>query len=329
MTKVRWGILSTAKIAQEQLIPAIQRSTNAEVIAIASNSGKADDVAANFGIQKVYESYDALLQDPDIDAVYIPLPNHLHKKWTIEAAKQGKHVLCEKPASLVAEETEEMVNVCKDENVKFMEAFMYQFHPQHERVREIIKSGEIGEVKHMRVSFSFYLAEMEGNIRMDPKTGGGSIYDIGCYAIHSIRHLLQVEPTEVSVRATIDEKFGVDTSAFAYLKLENGIQATFDCSFEMTFRSEYEIVGTKGLIRVPRAFRPDNNGGEGIVQVHIDGEMREEKIVGDIYKSEVELFSDAILKNIDPPYSGEKALKNMRVIDACYESIKTGQPVKM
>jgi D-xylose 1-dehydrogenase (NADP+, D-xylono-1,5-lactone-forming) len=329
MEKVRWGILSTAKIAQKSLIPAFERANNAVVTGIASSSGKAEEAAAQFNIAKAYSSYEAMLQDPDIDAVYIPLPNHLHKKWTIEAAKRGKHILCEKPASLTAEETKEMVDFCRESNVKFMEAFMYQFHPQHERVREIIKSGEIGEVKYMRASFSFFLAQPEGNVRMDSEKGGGSLYDVGCYAIHSIRKILGAEPVEVDVHANIDSDYQVDTSAFGYMKMENGVHAHFDCSFDMVFRAEYEVIGTEGQIKVPRAFRPDNHGGEGLVIVQIGEETREEKIVADIYREEVEHISQVILENGEPSYSGENAIQNMRVIEACYQSIHTGNIIKL
>jgi D-xylose 1-dehydrogenase (NADP+, D-xylono-1,5-lactone-forming) len=329
MEKVRWGILSTAKIAQKSLIPAFERANNAVVTGIASSSGKAEEAAAQFNIAKAYSSYEAMLQDPDIDAVYIPLPNHLHKKWTIEAAKRGKHILCEKPASLTAEETKEMVDFCRESNLKFMEAFMYQFHPQHERVREIIKSGEIGEVKYMRASFSFFLAQPEGNVRMDSEKGGGSLYDVGCYAIHSIRKILGAEPVEVDVHANIDSDYQVDTSAFGYMKMENGVHAHFDCSFDMVFRAEYEVIGTEGQIKVPRAFRPDNHGGEGLVIVQIGEETREEKIVADIYREEVEHISQVILENGEPSYSGENAIQNMRVIEACYQSIHTGNIIKL
>lgn len=329
MKKVRWGILSTAKIAQKTLIPAFGRAENAVVAGIASSSGKAEDVAKQFNIAKSYASYEEMLQDPEIDAVYIPLPNHLHKKWTIEAAKHGKHILCEKPASLNAEETKEMVEYCREKNVKFMEAFMYQFHPQHDRVREIIKSGEIGEVKYMRASFSFLLAQRDDNIKTNPEKGGGSLYDVGCYAIHAIRNIVGREPISVQARATIDSDYQVDTSAFGYMQMDNGVHAYFDCSFDMVFRAEYEVIGTVGQIKVPRAFRPDNHGGEGLVIVQKDGVTREEKINCDIYKSEVEHISQAILEDSEPSYTGENAIQNMRIIEACYQSIKTGTMIQL
>ena len=163
MSTVKWGILSTAGIARKQLIPAFGRATNAEVVAIASSSGieKAKEVADKFSIEKAYGNYESLLDDPAIDAVYIPLPNHLHKKWTIAAAKKGKHILCEKPAAVNTDEFQEMKSICMEHQVIFMEAFMYQFHPQHERARKIIDSGEIGEVSYIRAAHSFYLLRGE------------------------------------------------------------------------------------------------------------------------------------------------------------------------
>lgn len=329
MKKVRWGVLSTADIGLKQVIPAIFKSENAEMAAISSRNSKSKTVAAKLVIPKAYESYEQLLEDPDIDAVYIPLPNHLHREWTIKAAKAGKHVLCEKPASLTSFETREMVEVCQEQGVKFMEAFMYQFHPQHRRVREIIASGEIGEVRLFKSSFSFYLENRKENIRMGKEMGGGSVYDVGCYTIHAARYIMGSEPFEVQMDAVIDELAGVDTSATGVLKFNNGVKAIIDCSFDMAGRDEYEVVGTKGIIRVPYAFRPDVNGGIGQVIISTDGVVREEKIPGDIYRLEIELFSRAILEGIDPVYSGEETIRNMEVIDACYRSIQEGKPVKM
>lgn len=322
LRKVRWGILSTAEIARTQVIPAIIQAKNAEVAAISSSSGRGSETALEFRIPKLHNSYEELLNDPEIDAVYIPLPNHLHKHWVIEAAKKGKHVLCEKPAALNAEDATEMVNVCRENNVKFMEAFMYQFHPQHQRVKEIIASGKIGEVKLMRSSFSFLLEQKDGNIRMDKDKGGGSLYDIGSYCIHAIRFILDSEPVSVEVHGEMDPNTGVDLSAVCVLKLENGVKAFFDCSFDMAFRNEYEIIGTKGRIIVPRAFRPDINGGEGIIIVQNDSVETIERIHGYLYLTEVEHFSNAILEDSPIMYTGESMIKNMRVIDACYQALE-------
>jgi D-xylose 1-dehydrogenase (NADP+, D-xylono-1,5-lactone-forming) len=323
MRKIRWGILSTAHIAQTQVIPAIIRSSNAEVIGIASRGEEqAKELASAFSIPKHYDSYENLLRDQEIEAVYIPLPNHLHKEWVIEAAKHGKHVLCEKPASLSSEEAKEMVQFCREQNVKFMEAFMYQFHPQHRRVDEILASGELGEIKLMRASFSFYLESREENIRMNKKMGGGSIYDVGCYGIHSIRSLLKTEPVEVRAYANLDSTSGVDLSAVISMKLANGVKAVVDCSMDMAFRHEYEMVGTKGRLTVPRAFRPDINEGEGLIIVHSEQGFRIEKIHGDQYKNQMEYFSQAIMEDFFPYDQAENTIVNMQVIEVCYQSIE-------
>jgi len=329
MGKVRWGIVSTADIAQTQVIPAILRSENAEVAAISSRGDQARQVASKLNIPIYYESYEQMLHDDNIEAVYIPLPNHLHKQWVIEAARHGKHVLCEKPAALTVEETKEMVEACQKNNVKFMEAFMYQFHPQHERVQEIINSGEIGEVKFMRASFSFYLENKEGNIRMKKEMGGGSLYDVGCYGIHAIRNILKSEPTEIQVFAKKDDLSGVDMSSIIYMTLENGIPALVDCSFEMAFRNEYEIVGTKGRIQVPKAFRPDVDGEKGKIIIYSESIIRTEEPAGDQYRNQIEHFSQAIIEDFTPSYSVENTLKNMRVLDACIKSIESKDIVKL
>ena len=206
------------------------------------------NIAKTFSIPKVYDHYEELLQDPEIDAVYIPLPNHLHKEWVLKAAQYGKHVLCEKPAALTTAEAEEMATYCEEKNVKFMEGFMYQFHPQHERVREIIASGEIGEVKLIQSTHTYYLANRETNIRMDKSKGGGSLYDVGSYSIHAIRYILQIEPVEVFAQADIDPETGIKLTTRAFLKLANGGNSMVVSSFDMTRCNEYDVIGTKGYI---------------------------------------------------------------------------------
>lgn len=334
MTKVRWGVLSTAVIAQEQQIPALQRAENAEVTAIATSSHieKAQVIAEKFNIEKTYDSYEKLLNDPDIDAVYIPLPNHLHKKWVIAAAKKGKHILCEKPAAINATEFIEMQKVCSEHDVLFMEAFMYFFHPQHERVRQIIDSGEIGEITYAQAGFSFYIEEEDKaeNIRLSDKKGGGSIYDVGCYAIHALRNVLDSEPKSVHVHTLTDETYHVDTDVVGYLTFENGVRATFDASFNLAMRHEYRLFGTEGSIVVPRAYRPDIYGGEAQIIVEKGNKTRTEIVNGDQYKNQVEHISQAILAGEQQTiHDPNNTLHNMHVIDACYESIKTGRKVKL
>ncbi|RKQ32472.1 Gfo/Idh/MocA family protein [Oceanobacillus halophilus] len=333
MTKVKWGILSTANIAQEALLPAFTRSTNAEVIAIASNNvQKAKGIADRFQINKVYDSYEKLLEDPDIQAVYIPLPNHLHKEWVMRAAEKGKHILCEKPAGLDYTEVKEMLTACRAMNVLFMEAFMYQFHPQHQRVKDIIASGEIGEVTLMNSAFSYFLTNKEENIRMSQEKGGGSLYDVGCYPIHAICNIFGEEPEEVFAQAIIDETYKVDTDVVAQLTFPSGKMAKLDASFRLTFRNEYEVIGSKGKMMISNAFRPDVEGGDGLVKVETEDGIREEVINGDIYRGEIEHFSEAIQMQKEVhqlQQTPEQTINTAKIIDACFESMKTGHKVRL
>ena len=328
--KVRWGIVSTAAIAKDVMIPAIHRADYAEVVAIASESGRADQVAQELGISKAYDSYEKLLDDRDVDAVYIPLPNSMHAEWTIKAAKRKKHVLCEKLAALCEEDVRHMIEACEQNSVLFMEAFMYQFHPQHERVKQLLAAGEIGEIKYMRAHFSFDLRDRETNIRMNAELGGGSLYDVGCYCVHSIRHVLDAEPVELFVQSRLDPGHSVDLTTNGWMKMKNGVRAQFTCSFEMFPQNEYEVVGTKGKIVVSRAYRPDVDGGEGRITVATaDGNVREETVSGDQYALQIEHFSRAVLEGTPLLYSPERMIQQARALDACRTSMKTGAIVRL
>ncbi|WP_186580774.1 Gfo/Idh/MocA family protein [Aquibacillus kalidii] len=329
MTNVKFGVLSTAKIGLEQVIPAIKRSEYAEVLAIASRDDKSIKIAEEMAIPKAYTSYEELLDDPEIDAVYIPLPNNLHKHWVIEAAKKGKHVLCEKPATLNSEELAEIFEVCEKYGVTFMEAFMYQFHPQHDKVKELIMSGEIGDVSFMRSSFSFLLDDLT-NIRMVKELGGGSLYDVGCYTLHSIRNIIGQEPTKVYASAKLQPETGVDTTVAGVMSFANGVEASFDCSFDSTSRQTYEVVGSNGTIEVLGAFRPDQNeDGKGIIRVKKDGEVSEQKVESDQYKEQVDNFANAILNQTEPRYTKDDMMKQMKLLEACLQSIDSGESVKL
>ncbi|MBM7570269.1 Gfo/Idh/MocA family protein [Aquibacillus albus] len=330
MRKVKWGVLSTANIGLEQVIPAIERSNNCEVVAIASRGEKAKQTAEELGITTAYTSYEGLLQDPEIEAVYIPLPNSMHKEWVIKAAEHGKHILCEKPAALNLSELEEMLAACEQHGVTFMEAFMYQFHPQHEKVKALIQDGEIGEVASMRASFSFVLNDGE-NIRLIPELGGGSMYDVGCYTIHVIRNILDEEPVNVYASSKIHPQFNVETNTAGVLTFANGVQATFDSSFEAMSRQTYQVVGSKGKIDVNGAFRPDTlEGGAGIIQLTKEnGEVEEFAVEGDQYKLQVEHFAQCVIENKQPSYSKEKIRNQMKVFDASLQSMNNGSNVAL
>ncbi|MBE4907851.1 Gfo/Idh/MocA family oxidoreductase [Bacillus luteolus] len=327
MQKVRWGVLSTANIAREAFIPAALASKYADIIAIGSGNDIVEIIARNFSIPTIYPSYDELLDCDEIDAVYIPLPNSMHEQWVKKAAAKGKHVLCEKPAGLSEKSLEEMVSVCLKNNVLFMEAFMYQFHPQHERVKEIIRLGVIGEVQQIEATFSFELNQHSPNIRLDKSLGGGSLFDVGCYCIHTFSLLLESLPKEVSAWANLKE---VDLTANGRLVYDNGVQALFECSFEKPFKHEYTIIGTEGKITVPRAYRPDVTQGEGIIRIDkVGNNPKTESILADPYVNQIDYFSKAILDGRLDEELVQTSFQTIKIIETCYKSIETGTTIKL
>ncbi|MBU9720574.1 MULTISPECIES: Gfo/Idh/MocA family protein [Bacillaceae] len=315
---MKWGLLGASGIARSALMPAFERAENTEVVAVASLSGKGQAFAEEFNIPKVYNDYEAMLQDQEIDAVYISLPNDLHKEWTIKAAEHGKHVLCEKPAATTYSDAKEMIDACEKHGVKFLEAFMYQFHPQHECVREIIQSGEIGEVNLMKASFSFYLDTTEENIRLDKEKGGGAIFDIGCYGLHSVFAVLESKPVEINRVADIHSELEVDLSDLISMKMENGVLAQVDCSFQQPFKQSYEVIGTKGRIKVLAAYRPDvvAEDGPGTIVIETDEGTREEVVTGDQYKLEVDALTEAVTAGRSLEKYSDLTLTYLKTIEA-------------
>ena len=327
---LKWGVLSTAQIGVTQVIPAIQRSHNGQVVAIASrNVEKAKQIAEELDVEQAYGSYEELLDDPAIDAVYIPLPNALHKEWVIKAAEKKKHVLCEKPVAVSAAELEEMIAACEKNGVTFMEAFMYQFHPQHNKVKQLIADGVIGEVASLRASFTFYLDDLS-NIRLSQDLAGGSMFDVGCYTLHSIRHILGDEPVSVYAAQNKRVDFQVDTTMAGVLHFADGKLGIFDSSFDAVDQNVYEVSGSKGRIIVNGAYRPDTNEtGDGEIIVKANGETQVHQVPGDQYKLMVEHFAEAILENKPLYYHTEKMRNQMKVLDAVYRSAKSHQIEKI
>ena len=327
--KLRWGVLSTANIGRAAVNPAIQASHNGELLAVASRAAhKAHEFAKEHGIPKHFGGYMALLEDTDIDAVYIPLPNSMHREWTIKAAEKGKHILCEKPLGLNAAECEDMLAAARANNVRLMEAFMYRFHPQTEKVLELVRSGALGELRLVHSSFSFRLPQAY-NIRLDAELGGGALMDVGCYCLNISRTVVGSEPVEAWAFAHRAES-GVDDELTSMLRFENGVMAQFDCAFTMTRRQEYEVVGTDASLKVPVAFVP---GTEDTVLYERRGrnEAVRHSIPGtDEYRLMVEHFTDCVLHNRPLRYPAEDAIANMHAIDALYRSaMNGGKPEKL
>lgn len=319
--KIRWGILSTANIGKIAVIPAIQHSRNGEVTAVASRQHDiASEFAGGLGIPKAYGSYEELLRDPEVDALYIPLPNSMHKEWTVKALNAGKHVLCEKPLALNAAECMEMDAAAKANERKLMEAFMYRFHPRMETAIDMVQNGEIGELSLLDSSFNFQLRTMT-NIRRNPELGGGALMDVGCYCVNSIRTLLGRQPVGVTARAVwIDT--GVDDQLSGILDFGNGVQAHFDCGF-VTPRREHLIAGgSTGWMELPHAFLPGTNDVDILLSKASDGDKVISIEGADEYQRMVEHFSDCILNNSEVRYPVTEAADNMRVIEALLRSAR-------
>jgi xylose dehydrogenase (NAD/NADP) len=329
MMKINWGILGCAGIAEKAFIPAIQESGNGILYGIASRDSKrAWDWALGFGFRKSYHNYQALLEDREIDAIYVPLPNNLHAEWAARAAEAGKHVLCEKPMALNAEEVRQMAKAAKKAGVLLMEGFMYRFHPQIERALEIIRAKEIGEVRTVHSSFTFNRAFGDTNYRLSPEMGGGALYDVGCYTISLARLVFGEEPQSVFARARMDPRTGVDLTGSALLEFTRGRAAHCDWSFESHFQSRLLAVGSEGSVVLDRAF----SGKDSDVEVRIakgDRTITDRIPRVNMFARMIEHFGDCIFKRTPLRYPPEDAEKNMRAIDACFKSLKTGHPAQV
>jgi predicted dehydrogenase len=310
MTKIRWGVLGVAKIATTKVIPAMQRASNLEVAAIASRDlSRARTAAEQLGIPKAYGSYEELLADPSIDAIYNPLPNHLHVPWSIRAAEAGKHVLCEKPIGLSVAETRELLAVRDNAGVKIGEAFMARTHPQWLRAAELVREGRIGELRVVSGYFSYFNRDPK-NVRNIADIGGGGIMDIGCYPITLSRMIFAAEPLRVHAFLDRDPEFKTDRLASVILEYPAG-HASFTCSTQLVPYQKMHIFGTTGRIEIEIPF---NAPPDKPTRIFVN-EVVEEFPVCDQYTIQGELFSRAILENTEVPVPLEDALKNMAVIE--------------
>lgn len=327
--KTNWGILGCARIAQSALVPAIREAKNGVLYGIAARDEKrAREWARKYKFKKFYKDYQALLDDRDIDAVYIPLPNHLHCEWACRAARAGKHVLCEKPLALNSGEVREMIGEAYKANVLLMEAFMYRFHPQTKKTLQLLDSGEIGNVRFFRSSFTFMYIGDEENYRWSPEMGGGALYDVGCYTINAARLVFNEEPISIYARAHLHPRLQVDLSTSMLLEFPQNKIALLDCSFESQFQSYFEIVGTEGRIALPRSYSAKLLDVPILV---LKGDRLRTITIpsANQYTRMVEHFGECIIKNHPPSYPAEDSFKNMQVIEAAFESIRTCQPVKL
>jgi D-xylose 1-dehydrogenase (NADP+, D-xylono-1,5-lactone-forming) len=337
---VRIGVMSAANIGRKVVIPSILRARNAELVALSSTSDAGPDFLRQTELTlpdgrplreavRAHRSYEALLEDEDVEAVYIPLPNHLHAEWSMRAADAGKHVLCEKPAALDAAETQAMIDHCTAQGVVWMEAFMYRFHPQWQTVQQLLAEGAIGEPRTVRAVFTFTVRDPR-NIRRRPEVGGGSLYDVGSYCVNVSRFLFGRPP--VAVAGMLQESAeGVDEEFQGVMHFGGNQTALFVSSLSQPYRHEAQVLGTEGSITVPEAFvlRPD----ERVEIVHVDARGAEERFAiepEDEYRLQVEHFADCVRERRQPAVvSHEDTLANMRAIDALYAAARSGRTVTL
>jgi predicted dehydrogenase len=333
--KIRWGILSTANIGLKKVTPAILKSPYSEVVAVASrNIDNANAYIAELGLTgkaRAHGSYEALFADPNVDAIYNPLPNHLHVEMTLAAARHGKHVLCEKPIALNAKEAEQLRQLPKD--IVFYEAFMVRFHPQWARVREIARSGELGELRAARGVFNYYLMD-PNNVRNQADIGGGGVYDVGCYPITASRFLFDADPIRAVSLIDRDPTMKTDRLASVILDFGNGRQSNFVCSTQTVGHQSFELIGTKARVELVIPFNAPADTATAIIVDHgysPDGHLSRREIIApcDQYTEQANAFCRAILDNKPLEWGVEDAIKTMRVIDAVYESEKTGAWAKV
>ena len=333
---IRWGVLGgTSWIARDAIIPGIKKSRNGKLVATASRDPA--DAKRRYGEQDGARitTYEDLLADQSIDAVYIPLPNSMHAEWTIKAAQAGKPVLCEKPLGLNAVEAEKIATAFERAGVPLMESFMYRFHPQHNRVREIIASGVIGEILEVRTHLSNDMMSPADpkNVRMIPELGGGVLLDMGCYIVSAARMIMGDEPLSVRGWQKIDKRFGVDVANGGILEFPGGRMAVVSCSFETSGLGFYTVIGRKGMIDVPRGLVLGLGSfvGEALIITVDKNGKREEELMPryDHYQLVAEAFADAVLTGKPVPLSPRDSVNNAKVIDAFAKSVKEGREVSI
>jgi predicted dehydrogenase len=322
---LNWGLLSTARI-NRALIPPLRASKRNHLAAVASRSQEsADTYAAEWKIPRAYGSYQALLADPGIDVIYNPLPNHLHAEWTIQAVQAGKHVLCEKPLALTLAEVDAIAHAAQKHGRVVAEAFMYRHHPATLKVVEMVRDGSLGTLKLLRGSFTFKL-DREGDIRLDPAMGGGSLWDVGCYPISYMRTVLGADPLEGNGSQVLGAT-GIDETFVGQLRFPGDVYGQFDSSLVIPFHAYMEFVCSQGTLIVPNPYKP---GVKEKIFLVRDGNTETIKIKGqELYLGEVEDMADAVLLGKKPRISLDDSRANVATILALLESARTKLPVNI
>lgn len=315
--KVKWGVLGYARIARTSVIPAINQTENSEFYALASRDrAKLEECRSQFNCAKLYGSYEELLDDPQVQAVYIPLPNSLHQEWAIKAMNKGKHVLCEKPLALTAAECEAMIEAAAKNRVLLMEAFMYRYTDRTKKVQEILASGEIGAIKYINSTFRFFL-DRPNTIKVQPELGGGSLYDVGCYPVNFVGMVTGKLPQSYAVECTLEN--GVDVIFSAVLRYSDGVIATINSGFNAFREMRSEVIGIKGRLEIPETFM----GDAGYINVITAEGTRQVPVAeSDRYALEVADFAAAVLEGRTPMLSLDESLRNARLIEGLMELVR-------
>jgi D-xylose 1-dehydrogenase (NADP+, D-xylono-1,5-lactone-forming) len=331
--RIKWGVLGNANIARVCVIPALQKSSNGLVYALATRSPETGiQVATEHNIPRVYGTYEDLVADPEIQVIYIPLPNHLHYYWTLRALEAGKHVLCEKPLACNARQAREMAVSAKKAGLLLMEAFMYRFHPRSRRIKEMVADGFLGVPVLVRAAFCYH---MEENVlasgecsRLQPKMGGGALLDVGCYGVSVARWLMGKEPLGIQGQAVYHAS-GADVHFVGSLRFPGKGLATLEASFISTLQQTYTVVGTQKAIELPHdAFIPWEREALFLLRDQEAEEGEKQVIAGaDEYQLMVEHFSDAVAGKVALAFSPEESVRNMQVLDGLAEAAQTGRTI--
>lgn len=325
---LRVGVLGVASIFREGFLPSILRSRDARLVAVASRRDS-DFTEEGVRLYTGSDAYQRLIEDTNVDAVYIPLPNHLHKEWTLKAAAAGKHVLCEKPLGVDADDAVEMVEACRVTGVHLVEAFMYRYNPQHHRAKEIVTSGEIGEVELVRTGFTVPLEDLHGNVRFQRLPGAGAVHDVGAYGINLVGWMMGEEPVRAHAFAREFDGTGADVLHAITLEFPNGRYGTISGGLRQAYRSFYEIVGTEGRVEVERPYAtpPFVDALDELVLTVTTAEGTRTESFPDAsqYDLQLDQFCRLVRGEVNSAYSAHNSIKTMRVIDACLRSVETGK----
>lgn len=329
MRKVKWGVLSTAKIGVEKVIPAMQQGKYCDIVAVASrNIQKAEQVAEKLDIPKTYGTYEGLMNDPEIDAVYIPVPNHIHVEWTKKCLEAGKHVLCEKPLALETKEVKELIKLRDKTGLKVAEAFMVKTHPQWFMVKTMIRNGDIGQLKYINGFFSYFLDNPD-NIRYAYQSGGGGLWDIGVYPVTTSRFVLDQEPLSVAASINVHPDLHIDIDGSVIMQFDDGVKSTFSYSTMLSSYQRMQFFGTEGMLEIKIPFNAPNDKPCEILLNRGDVSGKSDHVftvpVCDQYTVQGDVFSKAIIENRAVPVPLEDTLGNTKVIQAIFEASKSGK----